>query len=104
MVLTESRVAAEATSMHDKLVEYAALQNELVRIVYTLGETDAPVLVPEAACREALGVAADVFAHVVIRLQTREVLNSSCPAGWLRLTGRGVQLARKLKLRCGDNA
>src|SRR4051812_39647884 len=35
-VLPGSRVAAEATSMHDKLVEHAALQNELVRIVYTL--------------------------------------------------------------------
>ena len=45
------------------------LQNELVRIVYALGGKDAPVPVPEAACREALAVAVDVFEHVVIRLK-----------------------------------
>lgn len=83
--------------MNDKLVEHAPLQHKLLQIIYALAKRDVPEPVPEAACRDALGEPADVFAHVVARLQTRDVLNSNCPAGSLKLTGRGVRLARKLK-------
>ena len=67
-----------ATTMNDRLAELADLQDKLVRIIYSLGKRDAPVPVAAAACRDALGVDDDVLKHVVDRLETRELLNSSC--------------------------
>ena len=83
--------------MNDRLVQHAPLQHKLVQIIYALAPRDVPVPVLEASCRKALGAPADVFAHIVGRPQARDVLNLSCPAGWLKLTYRGVQLARKLR-------
>ena len=79
------------------LAELAGLQDELVQIVYALGERDCPVPVPKAACRDALGVDDDVLKHVMDRLETRVLMRSNRPPSWLQLTWRGVWRARKLK-------